>query len=101
MRLKKRWSVTNDYEPLRLQKDTVALWLKLRFVQIETMVDFDFWEVEEDRRANKRARMNEISDERKVVTDLGRILESKAGADCMIKTSCGKVFDVHRCILAG
>jgi hypothetical protein len=33
--------------------------------------------------------------------DIGKILKSKAGADCTMKTSCGKVFDVHRCILAG
>jgi hypothetical protein len=62
MRLRKRWRWgTNEYEHLRLQKDTVALWLKLRFVQIETMVNC--WE-DEERRATKRLSMNESSDER-------------------------------------
>jgi hypothetical protein len=27
-----------------------------------------------------------------VVADLGKLLESKAGADCKMKTSCGEVF---------
>jgi hypothetical protein len=51
----------------------------------------------------KRRRLDETfgGTQEQVVADIGRILESKAGADFKIRTSCGKVFDVHRCILAG
>jgi hypothetical protein len=54
----------------------------------------------EGQRAMKRRRLNETSG-MQVGADIGKIIKSKAGADCTMKTSCGKVFDVHRCILAG
>jgi hypothetical protein len=84
---------TNEYQPLRLKKNTVSLWLKLKFVEFASK-RMDVL------RALKRRRVNDRCGTQ-VGTDIGKILESKAGADCKIKTSCGQVFDVHRCILAG
>jgi hypothetical protein len=91
----------NMFEPLRVRNNTVALWLKLTFVQITSKrVDF----LEGQRAGVKRRRLNETfggTQAEQVVADIGKIYESKAEADCKIKTSCGEVFDVHRCILAG
>jgi hypothetical protein len=85
------------FEPLRLKKKTVELWLKFKFVHfVSRRMDLDL----EGQRAMKRRRMNE-SCVMQVGSDIGNILTSKAGADCKIKTSCGKVFHVHRCILTG
>jgi hypothetical protein len=84
---------TNEYQPLRLNKDTVSLWLTFKFVEFATK-RMDVL------RALKKRRLNESSGTQ-VVADIGKILESKAGADCKIQTNCGQVFDVHRCILAG
>jgi hypothetical protein len=84
---------TNEYQPLILNKGTVSLWLKFKFVEfVSKRMDV--------LRALKKRRLNESSGTQ-VGADIGKILESKAGADCKIKTSCGQVFDVHRCILAG
>jgi hypothetical protein len=99
--MKSRGQKKKQDEPLRVRKNRVALWLKLTLVQITSKrVGLE----EGQRSAVKRRRLNETfgGTQEQVLADMGKILfESKAGADCKIKTGCGEVFDVHRCILAG
>jgi hypothetical protein len=91
--LKRSPAGCNQNEPLKLKKKTTALWLNLKFVQFAS-------EVVENLPAVKRRKLNERSCS-EVVVDLGKILQSKAGTDFQITASCGRIFDVHRCILAG
>jgi hypothetical protein len=83
----------NKYECLRLKKTDVTLWLNLKVVQFAS-------ERVESLPAAKRRKLDERS-ESEVVVDLGKILQSKAWTDFQITASCGRIFDVHRCILAG
>jgi hypothetical protein len=89
---------TSEFEPLTLKKNTIALWLSFRLVQFASRrICFEVRQA-----SKKRRRLNEkTSSGTQVVADIGKILESKAGADCKIRTSCGQVFELHRCILAG
>jgi hypothetical protein len=92
------WQLIRGCGPLVPRKNTVSLWLQFKFVQFgwKRRVELEGGRV-------KRRRLDETfgGTQEQVVADIGRILESKAGADIKIRTSCGKVFDVHRCILAG
>jgi hypothetical protein len=93
---------TNQYEPLRVRKKTVGLWIKFKLVQLVSKRV----ELEGQRAGVKRRRLDLDETffggtQEQVVADIGKLLQSKAGADLKIFTSCGQVFDVHRCILAG
>jgi hypothetical protein len=91
-----RWEFLRDIDSsgeLTVGDKTTALWLQMKVVQLGSKRVETLQEV-------KKRQLEEASGSQ-VVRNIGRILDSKAGTDFKIETSCGRVFHVHRCILAG